>query len=183
LYREHVTEPPEDSEYIAGESMSRNRLFAIAVVALTLGGLLVASSAFADRVAKKFKGDIILSRTPFPAEFKSDKAMIRYLKKVKEDEFIANKKGNWTVEYMAFFAKKLNAKQVVVIFFDISNETMEPVEVYSEGIRPGDPYTRIMAGYLTLSSEFFKPEHRYSMQIRKDRDGKPVATAEFVLRE
>ena len=149
----------------------------IAIVGLLGLGLSV---AHADKVHKKFKGKIILSVSPFPTSFDSDGDMIRYIKKARTKKFIKNKHGKWNIEYIAFLKSKLDQKDAVLVFFDVTYRG-EPEEVFSTTFRPDDPYAKVVISYLTLSDEFFKAGRKYEMQFTRGRKTKALATVTFEL--
>ncbi len=154
----------------------------LALVPVLLLALLVPSAASADKVMKAFRGDIILAKNPFPTGFKGDDDMIKYLKRAKQTDFVKDKYGKWTMEYMAFFNKKPGSRQAVVVIFDLSGE--KPEEIYNTGLTLEDSNTQIMASYLTISDDIFKPDTPYEMQIRTKRiGGATLAKTQFSLKD
>lgn len=157
----------------------------IFIALLVTVGLVVGAFtglAFADKVHKKFKGQIVLSTSPFPTSFDGDKDALKYISKVKAKEFVKDKRGKWTIEYWAFLKSALETKEAVVIFYDVTYRG-EPIEVFSTGVRANDPHDNFIMSYVELDEEFFKPEMTYEMQIKRSRNTKPLATAEFKLIE
>jgi len=153
---------------------------------LTLGLVVGAfvGTASADKVHKKFKGQIITSSAPFKTSFKSAKEQISYLKKLKKNkEFVKGKHGKWSIEYWAFLSKPLETKSAVIVFFDNTYGGEEPTEVYSTGVTPNDPYDDFVISYLDLDAEFFEAGHTYEMHIKKARNTKSLAKVEIKLTE
>ena len=160
--------------------------FVFFTVLLTLGLALGAfvGNASADKVHKKFKGQIITSEAPFKTSFKNAKEQIKYLSKLKKNNtFVKGKNGRWTIEYWAFLSKPLETKQAVIVFFDNTYGGEEPTEVYSTGVTPNDPYDDFVISYVELDAEFFQPDHTYEMHIKKARNKKSLAKVEIKLVE
>ncbi|OIP42122.1 MAG: hypothetical protein AUK47_05140 [Deltaproteobacteria bacterium CG2_30_63_29] len=159
---------------------ARNLLMSLAAVALVLAA--VESTALADKVHAKFKGKIVLSDAPFPTSFDSDAQAIKVIKNASKKEFVQNKKGTWSIEYMAFLKEKLDAKEAIIVFYDITYRG-DHEEVYSEGMRPDDPYSNVVINFIALPAEFFQAGHEYEMQLLRGRNTKALAVATFKLKE
>lgn len=162
-------------------TVMRTVLSLFVVVGLVLGAF--AGTAFADKVHKKFKGQIVLSTSPFSTSFKGDGDAIKYLDKVKTRKFTKDKRGKWSIEFWAFLSEKLEAKEAVIIFKDVTYRDVEPTEVYSEGVRPANPHDNFIISFVELDEEFFKPGMTYEMTIKRSRNTKALATVEFELSE
>ena len=87
--------------------MSPRSLFLFAF----LLSISLSSSTLARSPNRVFKGKIILSKRPFPFRFKSDKALIRHMKRVNSKSFRYDEEGNINIEFMAFFARPQSGSQ------------------------------------------------------------------------
>lgn len=158
------------------------RIVLMTLAAMTLVLSAVQSSAYADKVHAKFKGKLVLSDAPFPTSFDSDGQAIKIIKKASKKEFVKNKKGAWSIEYMAFLKEKLEAKEAIIVFYDVTYRG-DHEEVYSEGMRPDDPHSNVVINYITLPAEFFEAGHEYEMQFLRGRKTKALAVATFKLKD
>ena len=159
--------------------MRAHKIAAMLVMTLFFVGAMV-GTASADKVYNAFKKKVVLSDSPFPNSFDSDGDMIRYLKKVKKKEFIKNKWGKWEIEFILVLKKKLKAKEVLLVFYDMTYAGEEEEEIYSVGFRPSDPYTKILSSYFTISDEFFVADHTYELHIKKGDEVLGKATFKLI---
>src|SRR5687767_11367924 len=76
-------------------------------------------TAHADKVSKKFGGQILLSDKKFPNGAKSPNAYIAKLKKQKKAKFWENKETKeWKIYFAAFFKKPLTDLEYTIKFVD-----------------------------------------------------------------
>lgn len=151
----------------------------VVALAMTIAG---SASAKDRKPADVFKTTIITADTPFPARFSDDKAMIKYVKRIDQREFFAEKDGgDWLIFYMAFFEKPLERRGYVVQFFDVTDPDA-PVYVTETTSWPGKAGVRISAGEYSLSARLFKPDKKYLMLFSRSSEEAALAETIFVLR-
>ncbi len=116
----------------------------------------------ARKPADVFGGEIILSTRPFPTSFKSDKAFIRHMKKVKTQKFYYGEKDYIDVEMMAFFTRTLVATEVVCKVLNLSDRK-QLVTQFS--IYPASRKNRILASSFRITKERFDPNKTYQLYL------------------
>jgi len=151
----------------------------VALLALTLAG--VRTEAGGAKPEDVFKGRIIITKKPLPLRFGSAGAFISAVNSSKIDKLWPisedGEKGEWKVEYIAFFAQPLNDNEIQIKFYDITNGDKKFVA--------GDPqYTRergsrIFGSSITLAKPDFDVRKRYMMTI--ESRGRVLATTSFWL--
>lgn len=147
---------------------------------------IVLTMAFGTAFAKKkgrsaesrLKGRVILATSAFPASFKSDADMVRYMKKAHTDVFRYNAEGTLSVELMAFFAKPHTTTEFTAHIYDIS-EGRRLVETQS--IYPTQRSTSVLNSFLRLKRETYEAQRNYKIVITKGFRGYVLAEADFGL--
>lgn len=147
---------------------------------------VVLTLAFGTAFAKKsrrsaesrLKGRVILATKPFPASFKSDAAMVRYMKKAHTDVFRYNAEGKLSIELMAFFAKPHTTTEFTAHIYDVS-EGRKLVE--SQSIYPTQRSTSVLNSFLRLNRETYEAQRNYKIVITKGFRGYVLAEADFGL--
>ncbi len=143
---------------------------------------LFAADAYAKKPANVFKGKIIMSTTPFPARFSSDKRFISHMRKVDTKTFTyAEDAESINIEFMAFFRRPYGGTEFPAMVYDVT-ETRRQVATFPIYPDPTQKSTRILASYARLSKEQFPDETRkYEMVITSG--GKIIAKTKFTIRE
>ena len=155
--------------------VTRPRL--IGIVALILS-LLAPGLSGAKKPARAFAGKVILSKTPFPASFKSDKAFIRHMKRVHRSKISYPKKGPINLEFMAFFARKYQATEFVATIYDLTDRGRQ---ITSFPIMPNQRVTQILASGFSVERDRFPTEHQYRLVI--SLGGRVLAETRFAIKE
>jgi hypothetical protein len=148
----------------------RSLVLALALV-LVSGGF-----AHADKVSKKFAGQILLSDKRFPHSAKSVSGYISALKKQKKSKFQENEdKGEWKIYVAAFFKKPLNDLEYTIKFLDDSGRLVgTPFEQYADSSATNSLLTDI-----TLDKKTFGVNKRLMIVI--EQGGKTIATGKFQI--
>ena len=136
------------------------------------------SIAHGRKPADVFGGEIILSTRPFPTSFKSDKAFVKHMKKVRTREFRYGEKDFIDVELMAFFNRTLVATEVVCKVINLSDRK-QLVTQFS--IYPASRKNRILASSFRITKEFFLPEKTYQLYL--EHGNKTLAQVRFSVRK
>lgn len=143
--------------------------------------VLAAPPVFASSAHKKFKGKIIVSEKRFPSRFKSDKEMIKHMKKVNTHELKVEGEKDWEFEYMVFAKKPVGTLQASVTFYDITVPGTEKlVDTYT--FYPTDQTDKIVNGHQRLSAEKFSPDRKYLMVFSRGYGQPALAKTQIVLR-
>ena len=157
------------------------KLFLLSLIIFSLQLVLSPLSAGEKKTPEEyFKGDIILSKKPFPNDFKSDKAFIKYMNKV-DTKVFKQKNNSWNIEYMAFLLKPNKSTQCAVTIYDITDPKDEYM-VTTFAFYPNSKNEQIMASHLALTDPPFKPNRKYLIQFSEKYGKAPLAETEFVLR-
>ena len=145
------------------------------IVACLLGTLTI---AHARKPADVFGGEVILSTQPFPTRFKSDKAFVKHMKKVRTREFRYGEKDFIDVELMAFFNRTLVATEVVCKVLNLSDRK-QLVTQFS--IYPASRKNRILASSFRINKDLFAPEKTYQLYL--EHGSKTLAQVRFSVRK
>jgi hypothetical protein len=160
----------------------RKDTFTALAIVLVFVGLSVSADARGREPHDVFAQSIVLSDSPFPARFSTDKALISYVNRMDQKEFWQEKHdGDWLIFYMAFFAEQLERRTYVVQFFDITDAN-KPLYVTETQSWPSKSGVRITSGEYLLSAEIFKPDTKYLMLFSRSTAEPALAEAIFVLR-
>ncbi len=148
---------------------------------ILLAGLILigfTTSAEARKPARVFGGKVILSKTPFPGAFKSDRAFIRHMKKVNVRKVSYPKSGTLNLEFMAFFRKAKRATEFIAIVYDLSDRGRQAI---SFPIMPNQRTTQILASGFTMTKKDFPVEHKYRLVV--SLGGRILAETKFAIKE
>lgn len=143
---------------------------------------LFAADAYAAKPANVFKGKIIMSTTPFPARFSSDRKFVSHMKKVDTKTFsFADEADSISIEFMAFFRRSYGGTEFPAVIYDITGARRQVMTfpIYPD---PTQKSTRILASGAYLSKEKFPDETRkYEMVVT--HGGKIIAKTRFSIKE
>lgn len=129
---------------------------------------------------KVLKGKIIMSTKRFPSRFKSDKAFVKYMKKVDTKGIRAKEDGSWSFEYMVFARKPVGTIQAAVTFYDITGGGQRFVNTFN--FYTTNKKDRIINGHASLSEEKnFKANRKYLMVFARGYGQKALASTKFAL--
>jgi hypothetical protein len=153
-------------------------------IAGALSALIFVSSyspdARADRVARTFKGQIVITKKRAPSRFRSQGAMIRWLRGHRKKHIWPEKTNDkmWKFEFMAFLKRPLNDLEVTVKFYDITEG--------KKFIAADTFYTRsktesILAFPMTVEKPRFAVNRKYQMLVLSARNT-VLASTKFWLR-
>lgn len=141
---------------------------------------LAFGTAFAKRKTRsaesRLKGRVILATKPFPASFKSDAAMVAYMKKAHTKVFRYNTEGKLSIELMAFFAKPHTTTEFTAHIYDVS-EGRRLIE--SQSIYPTQRTTSVLNSFIRLDRETYEARRNYQIVITKGFRGYVLAEADF----
>src|SRR6188508_1856825 len=103
------------------------------IVAFAFLFVAQAGTAHADKVSKKFGGQILMSDKKFPSKAKSPAAYIQKLNKQKKAKFWENKETKeWRIYFAAFFKSPLKDPEYTIKFVDDRGQLIgTPFEQYS----------------------------------------------------
>ncbi len=166
--------------------MGTRQITRLTIAACVVGIAFAAVGSSVDAKGRKpadvFKTSIILAESPFPPRFASDAEMIKYVNRVDQKEFWAEKDGgDWVLFYMAFLEQPLERRGYVVQFFDVTDPDA-PLYVTETTSWPARSGVRISAGEYSLSGTLFKPDKKYLMLFSRSTEEAALAEAVFVLR-
>ena len=146
---------------------------------LGLAGLgLLAQPATGREPADVFGGKIIVSTQPFPSSFKSDRAFIRHMKKVKKKNLYYPAKNILNIEFMAFFGRTYAATEYTGLVYNVTERNKL---VTSFPIYPSSRNNRILASGFRIEREEFPEERTYRLIV--SLNGKILAETHFNLKE
>ena len=151
----------------------------VALCALTLvGARTFAGGAKPEDV---FKGRIIITKKPLPLRFGSAGAFISAVNSSKVDKLWPvsedGEKGEWKVEYIAFFAQPLNDNEIQIKFYDITNGDRKFVASDPQYTR--ERGSRIFGASIELAKPEFDVRKHYMMTA--ESRGRIIATTTFWL--
>lgn len=152
------------------------RVWVLGSIGLLILGLF--SPSFARKPARVFAGKVILSKTPFPGSFKSDKAFIRHMKRVNTRKVSYGKTGPINLEFMAFFRRPQRATEFVAIVYDLTDRGRQAI---SFPIMPNQRKTQILASGFSMTRDNFPMEHQYRLVI--SLGGRILAESRFAIKE
>ncbi len=135
--------------------------------------------ALARSPNRVFKGKIILSKKPFPFRFKSDKALIRHMKRVDSKSFRYDEEGNIHIEFMAFFARPHRSSQFNAAIYDVT-ERRRLVSTFP--VYPNQKMTKILASDVVLDKETFPEERHYLLVISRQYNSPILAESKFAIK-
>jgi hypothetical protein len=146
------------------------------ILALAIGLLGFVGSAHADKVSKKFGGQVLTSDKKFPNSAKSQAAYIAKLKKLKKVKFWENKETKeWKIYIAAFFKKPLNDLEYTIKFVDDHGVMIgTPFEQYTDS----NGQTSVLSD-VTLDRKTFGVNRRVMIEI--EQGGRVVATGKFQI--
>ncbi len=166
---------------------SRSRRAALfALLSALLGVTLTVGTSGPVAAAKPedvFKGNIILTKDRLPTRFSSESAFIAAVRKASIDKiWPTEEKGNdhaeWTLEYIAFFARPLNDTEVAVKFWEATGGSQRFIAGDQQYI--SDKNTRVFAAKITLGKPEFEQNKKYLMTM--ESRGRVIASKSFWLR-
>jgi hypothetical protein len=150
----------------------------VALLALTLAG--ARTFAGGAKPEDVFKGRIIVTKKPLPLRFGSAGAFISAVNSSKIDKLWPvsedGEKGEWKVEYIAFFAQPLNDNEIQVKFYDI---TAGKKYVAGDAQYTNQRGSRIFSSSITLAKPEFDVRKHYMMTA--ESRGRIIATTTFWL--
>jgi hypothetical protein len=150
----------------------------VALLALTLAG--ARTEAGGAKPEDVFKGRIIITKKPLPLRFGSAGAFISAVNSAKIDKLWPTQedgdKGEWKVEYIAFFAQPLNDNEIQVKFFDI---TAGRKYVAGDAQYTNQRGSRIFSSSIVLEKPVFDVRKHYMMTA--ESRGRIIATTSFWL--
>jgi hypothetical protein len=150
---------------------------------LSIGVLLGAvDEAEAKSPLRKLRGSIVVSTKRFPSQFKSDKAMLKYMKKVNSHEVRAKEGKDWEFEYMAFLRKPVATLQASVTFYDITDKGTQRL-VNSFAFYTQQKKDKILNGHSRLSRTRFQKNRKYLMVFSRGYGQPALAKTIVVLRD
>jgi len=150
----------------------------VALLALTLAG--ARTFAGGAKPEDVFKGRIIITKKPLPLRFGSAGAFISAVNSAKIDKLWPTQedgdKGEWKVEYIAFFAQPLNDNEIQVKFYDI---TAGRKYVAGDAQYTNQRGSRIFSSSIVLAKPEFDVRKHYMMTA--ESRGRIIATTSFWL--
>jgi hypothetical protein len=148
----------------------------ILALVFSFGGLLGTGIASADKVSKKFGGQILTSDKKFPNSAKSPGAYISKLQKLKKNKFWENKETKeWKIYIAAFFKKPLSDLEYTIKFVDDRGTLLgTPFEQYTDS----GGQTSVLSTVI-LDRKTFGVNKRVSIRI--ESGGRVVATGKFQI--
>ena len=177
-------------------------LLIISNLAAGVGLELTEPAAASKRVARRYRGKIIVVKRRAPMKFRSDGQFIRFLKvnktkhvwpaapacpkgqKACGGKCIAKKAAchagskRWKIRFFAFFKRKFNDVEVKVKFFDITEGKRF---IAGDSIYLGSRGQPILASYMDLEAPPFAVNRKYAMYITTGRNNL-LASTQFWLR-
>ena len=142
------------------------------VFALVAGG----GVAHADKVSKKFAGQILTSDKKFPNSAKSAGAYISKLQKQKKAKFWEDKeKHEWNIYIACFFKKPLSDLEYTIKFLDDQGRLLgTPFEQYTDS----NSQTSVISS-VTLDRKTFGVNRR--VKIVLEQGGRIMASGKFQI--
>ena len=125
-----------------------------------------------------FAGQIILSTKPFPYRFKSDRAFVRHMKKVRKKAVYYPASNEISLEFMAFFGRAYAATEYTCLVYNLTERNRM---VTSFPIYPESRNNRILASGFKIKIDEFPEERHYQIVI--SLNGQPIAQTKFAIKE
>jgi hypothetical protein len=122
----------------------------------------VVSMAMAE-VANRYGGRVLLFSKRPPSRWANDGVFHRFVNQHKINSVDENDEGEWRVEYMAFFRRAVNDREVTVRFYnagDASGRYLTSYTLYLNDLRQ-----RIVGGNVTLERPDFQPNRYYKITV------------------
>ncbi|MCB9525390.1 MAG: hypothetical protein H6702_18720 [Myxococcales bacterium] len=162
----------------------------VALSVFALSFFAAPQAALARKPADVFKGQIVLSKWPFPTRFKSDKQFISHMKKVNTTTFEFNDEGEIQVELMAFFKKMEKGREFTARLFET---TSGQKFILDFPIYPAQDQNRILASGTTLKRDQIladskddlvqPPARQYLLVISRTAKSPVLAETKFVIKQ
>jgi hypothetical protein len=145
----------------------------VLALALVLAG---GGAAHADKVSKKFAGQVLLSSKRFPHSAKSVSGYIAALKKQKQTKFQENEEtGEWKIYIAAFFKKPLTDLEYTIKFVDDQGHMVgTPFEQYTDASTSSSILSDV-----TLDKKTFGVNKRLTIVVQQN--GKTIAQGKFQI--
>jgi hypothetical protein len=134
----------------------------LAVGSLVAAALLVAAVATAE-VANSYAGQVILFSKRPPTRWNNDSVFHAFVRANRINTVQDNDRGNWRIEYMAFFKRPVGDREVSVRFFDANDTTGRYITAYE--LYLDDPRQRIAGGAVDLERPEFQPNRYYRIVV------------------
>jgi len=155
---------------------SPNRsLFFVLMVGILMG---IPGIGDARKPADVFKRQIILSPKAFPSSFKSDRAFIRHMKKVRTRRLVYPASNRMTIRFMAFFSRPFQVTEFTALLYDMTDRGRLVATV---PISPNQRATRVLASAFDFERSEFPEEHQYRLIIAIGT--RALAETRFTIKE
>jgi hypothetical protein len=149
---------------------------ALTVAFVAFAFVAVAGTAHADKVSKKFAGQVILSNKKFPNKAKSPAAYIAKIKKNKKTKFMENKETKeWKIYFAAFFKKPLTDLEYTIKFVDSKGNLVgTPFEQFTDSSGESSILSDV-----TLDRKTFGVNKKLTIVI--EQGGRKIASGSFQI--
>lgn len=137
--------------------LSRGMFFGVVIASFT-----VASIAMAE-VANRYGGQVILLSKRPPSRWANDGIFHRFVAQHKVGSVSDGEDGNWRVEYMGFFRRAVNDREVTVRFYNAGDRSGRYLTSYT--LYLSDMRQRIVGGNVTLERPDFQPNQYYKITV------------------
>jgi hypothetical protein len=148
----------------------------IIALLFALVGTAAPGLVHADKVSKKFGGQVLTSDKKFPNKAKSAGAYISKLQKMKKAKFWENKETKeWKIYIAAFFKQPLSDLEYTIKFVDDHGQLIgTPFEQYTDSAGQTSVLSTVV-----LDRKTFGVNRRVSIRI--EQSGRVVATGKFQI--
>lgn len=129
---------------------------------VVIASITVASLAMAE-VANRYGGQVLLFNKRPPSRWANDGVFHRFVSQHKVMSVNEQENGNWRIEYMAFFKRPVNDREVTVRFYNAQDSSGRYLTSYT--LYLNDMRQRIVGGAVTLERPDFQPNRYYKITV------------------
>ncbi len=144
------------------------RIMARAASLLIIAGAIIffVPTALAN-VANRYAGKVLLFKRRPPSTWRTASIFHQFVRNHRVNRIRAGDDGNWRFEYMAFFRRPINDREVQVLFYDANSRNERYINSYSLYLQ--DRQQRIVGGTARLERPDFRPNRYYRIVVTSRR--------------
>ena len=143
------------------------RTMARIVATVVAGAVVLGVPAALAEVASRYAGQVILFDARPPSSWRTDAVFHGFVRAHRTNRLEAEEDGNWRVEYMAFFRRPLDDREVQVLFYDVHDASDRYIASYSLYLHT--PNQRVVGGSARLDRPDFRPNRYYRVVVTSRR--------------
>jgi hypothetical protein len=149
-----------------------------ATAAVIAVGIVLAVPAALAEVAGRYAGQVIIFDARPPSRWANDSIFHSFVRAHRTNRVEADAEGNWHIEYMAFFRRPVDDREVQVLFYDVHDSAERYITSYS--LYLSDRSQRVVGGSADLDRRDFRP-NRYHRIVVTSRQQTIATLDRFAL--